>query len=134
MLAAASPAPATLAPASSASRSQGSARPLPADPSRRNGPSPARRAEPGRAGREARPAAGRCRSTAIDLIRRETQPPLKGATKGFMLEYSPAGFGYQTQKCIVNSFGCQKKNAAPVFGAVVAQFAWLGSGTNVPST
>ena len=51
-----------------------------------------------------------------------------------MLEYRPAGFGYQTQKCIVYSFGCQKKNAAPVPGAVVGQSAWLGSGTKVPST
>jgi hypothetical protein len=51
-----------------------------------------------------------------------------------MPEYSPAGFGYQIQKCIVYSFGCQKKNAAPVPGAVVGQSAWLGSGTNVPST
>src|SRR5262249_13872004 len=130
----ASPAPATLAPASSASRSQGSARPLPADPSRRNGPSPARRAEPGRAGREAPPAPGPGRATAHDPTPRDTEPAVKGGTKGFMLEYSPAGFGYQTQKCIVNSFGCQKKNAAPVPGAVVGQSAWLGSGTNVPST
>jgi hypothetical protein len=87
------------------------------------------------AGRAARPAlpGARCRSAGGDLIRRETQPPLKGATRGFMPEYSPAGFGYQIQKCIVYRSGCQKKNAAPVPGAVVGQSAWLGSGTNVPS-
>src|SRR6516165_6993524 len=79
------------------------------------------------AGRAARPAlpGARCRSAAGDRIRRETQPPLKGATRGFMPEYSPAGFGYQIQKCIVYSSGCQKVNAAPVPGAVVGQSAWL---------
>ena len=29
------------------------------------------------------------------------QLPLNGLTSGFVLEYKPAGFGYQTQKCIV---------------------------------
>jgi hypothetical protein len=35
-----------------------------------------------------------------------------------VLEYRSAGFGYQTQTCMVIRSGCQKLNAAPVCGAV----------------
>src|SRR5215472_16724288 len=61
------------------------------------------------------------------------QPPLKGVTSGFVLEYRPAGLGYQTHACRVNRSGCQKKNLAPLPGAVFGQSFWLGSGTKVPS-
>src|SRR6266571_2445271 len=62
------------------------------------------------------------------------QPPLNGETSGLVLEYRPAGFGYQTQTCIVNRSGWKKKkNDAPEPGAVAGQSCWVGSGTNVPS-
>ena len=50
-----------------------------------------------------------------------------------MLAYRPAGFGYQIQTCMVTSAGCQKLNAEPDVGLVVAQVSALGAGTNVPS-
>ncbi len=73
-------------------------------------------------------------SAAIEPGRRCGQPPLKGEISGFVPEYRPAGFGYQTQTCIVYRSGCQKKNAAPEPGAVAGQSCWEGSGTNVPSS
>ena len=41
------------------------------------------------------------------------QLPLNGATSGFVLEYKPAGFGYQTHTCIVVRLGCQKLKLGP---------------------
>jgi len=38
------------------------------------------------------------------------QPPLNGATSGLVLEYRPAGLGYQIHTCIVVRSGCQKLN------------------------
>ncbi len=60
-------------------------------------------------------------------------PLLKGATSGFVLENNPAGFGYQTQTCIVTRSGCQKVNAAPVFGAFGGQVFGFLCGMKVPS-
>ena len=41
---------------------------------------------------------------------RVVQPPLNGATSGLVLEYRPAGLGYQIHTCMVVRSGCQKLN------------------------
>ncbi len=61
------------------------------------------------------------------------QPPLNGATSGLVLEYRPAGLGYQIHTCIVVRSGCQKKNGDPVFGFVFGQVLEFWSGMKVPS-
>ena len=63
---------------------------------------------------------------------RRTSLLLNGATSGFMLENSPAGFGYQAQRCMVIRTGCQNVNLAPdaAFFAHVLEFL---SGMKVPS-
>src|SRR6266567_2146491 len=61
------------------------------------------------------------------------QSLLKGATSGFVLEYRPAGLGYQSHTCIVIRSGCQKVNLAPVFGFAAGQVLAFLSGMKVPS-
>src|SRR5215472_10883219 len=80
----------------------------------------------------------RCRRAvggAATLLRSRplVQPPLNGDTSGLVLEYRPAGLGYQIHTCIVVRSGCQKVNGDPVFGFVLAQVFWFSSGMNVPS-
>src|SRR6516225_1059667 len=60
-------------------------------------------------------------------------PPLNGETSGLVLEYRPAGFGYQIHTCIVVRSGCQKLNGDPVFGFVFGQVFEFSSGMKVPS-
>ena len=43
-------------------------------------------------------------------VRRLVQPPLNRATSGLVLEYGPAGLGYQIHTCMVGRSGCQKLN------------------------
>ena len=59
--------------------------------------------------------------------------PLKGVTSGFVLAKSPLGFGYQSHRCSVTSWGCQNVNAAPEPGAFAGQRACAAAGTKVPS-
>lgn len=58
---------------------------------------------------------------------------MNGATSGFVLEYKPAGFGYQIQTCIVVRSGCQKLNWDPVLGFVFLQVFEFSSAMKVPS-
>src|SRR5436309_3207931 len=64
---------------------------------------------------------------------RLVQPSLNGATSGLVLEYRPAGLGYQIHTCIVVRSGCQKLNLDPVPGLVLGQVVEFWSGMNVPS-
>src|SRR5438270_6043048 len=74
-----------------------------------------------------------CDGTPSRSVPPGAQPPLNGATSGLVLEYSPAGLGYQTHTCIVVRSGCQKKNGDPVLGLVFGQVLEFSSGMNVPS-
>ena len=54
---------------------------------------------------------------------------LNGWTSGLAPEYSPEGFGYQSQTWRVIRFGCQKLNAAPELGAVFGHESCVCAGT-----
>src|SRR5215467_12237522 len=85
----------------------------------------------GRADGLVRESGRRCgRPPAVRAVR---QPPLNGETSGLVLEYRPAGFGYQIHTCIVVRSGCQKLNGEPVFGFVFGQVFEFSSGMKVPS-
>src|SRR5262249_16445796 len=64
---------------------------------------------------------------------RGAQPPLNGATSGLVLEYRPAGFGYQTHTCIVTRSGSQNVNAAPLSPALFRPALRSLSAMKVPS-
>jgi hypothetical protein len=85
-------------------------------------------------------AAGWCGSGAVPAprvhrpgVRRLVQPSLNGAISGLVLEYRPAGLGYQIHTCMVVRSGCQKLNVDPVLGLVFWQVLEFSSGMNVPS-
>ena len=50
-----------------------------------------------------------------------------------MPEYTPAGFGYHAQTCIVTRSGCQNPKAAPLCGLFGTHAFWSAWKTNVPS-